>query len=132
MSGTYSYTVGTVTGYTSSPASGSVTITSGNVNTPITFTSTATPTVTFYSYVKANTIYTYSLPEAEQFNVGTASHKVNQISLYLSGSGVASVSIGTALWGTNVLAAQNINVVRGQTNYTITFSTVTLSASTNY
>lgn len=132
VAGTYSYTVGTVSGYTSSPSSGSVTITSANQNVAVTFTSTATPTITAYSYVSASSASYYTLPEAEQFNVGSASHKVNFISVLLSGSGSVTVSIGSALWGTNIVPAQTINVVSSQTNYTVSFSSATLAASTNY
>jgi hypothetical protein len=130
--GTYSYTVGSVTGYTSAPSSGSVTITTANKNTAITFTSTSTPSVTAYSYVKDTSFSYYSLPEAEQFNVGSTSHSVNFISVLLSGSGSVTVSIGSTLWGTDKVPAQTINVIGGQTNYTVSFTSVALSASTSY
>lgn len=132
VAGTYSYSVGTVVGYSSSPSSGSVTITSSNQNVGITFTSTATPTVTAYSYVKDTAYSYYALPESEQFNVGSSSHSVNFISLILSGSGSVTVSVGSSLWGTDKIPAQTINVVSGQTNYTVSFASVSLAASTNY
>ncbi len=47
--GTYTYTVGTVSGYTASPTTGSITVTPAGVSTPITFTAVpvTTYTVTF-------------------------------------------------------------------------------------
>ncbi len=88
--------------------------------------------MTAYSYVSASSWSYYSLPEAEQFNVGATAHKVNFISVILSGSGSVTVSIGSAVWGTDMVPAQTINVVSGQTNYTVSFASATLSANTNY
>ena len=131
VAGSYSYTVNAVSGYTASPSSGSVSVTSSNVNIGVTFTAVATPSVVAYSYVEGPASY-YSLPEAEQFNVGSSSHNVNFISLILSGSGSVSVSIGSALWGTDVLASQTVSVVSTQTNYTVSFPSVNLAGSTSY
>ena len=44
--GTYAYTVGSVSGYTASPSSGSVTVTGAAVSVTITFTSVSVPTYT--------------------------------------------------------------------------------------
>ena len=130
VAGTYSYSIPAVSGYSASPSSGSVTISSSNKNVAVTFSNN--PTVTAYSYVADTSFSYYTLPEAEQFNVGSTSHSVNFISVLLSGSGSVTVSIGSSLWGTDIVPAQTINVVSGQTNYTVSFSSVTLSATNNY
>ena len=129
--GTYSYSIGAVSGYTASPSSGSITVSGANVNQAITFSS-STQTAAIYSQVTSTSISTYSLPEAEEFTVGSSNAQVNYITLYLSGSGSVTVSIGSTLWGTDKLAAQTVTLVSGQTSYTINFASITLAGSTNY
>ncbi|MHB8548343.1 MAG: protease pro-enzyme activation domain-containing protein [Thermoplasmataceae archaeon] len=133
--GTYSYTVGSVSGYTSSPSSGSVTVSGANQGVSITFTaSTSSGTNGIYAEVNATSanIATYNLPEAEQFNVGSTSQSINYVVLYLSGSGSVQFGIGTSLWGSNVVPFTTVNVNSNTLWYNTSIPAVTLTGGTNY
>jgi hypothetical protein len=134
--GTYSYTVGSVSGYTVSPSSGSVTV-SGSAQSVSIVYSASSPTTSpngIFSMVNATSsnIYTYNLPEAEEFTVGSNSATVNFVNLYLSGSGSIQFAIGTSLWGTNVVPLTTVNVNSNQVWYNTSISQVTLNGGTDY
>ncbi|MCL5788963.1 MAG: hypothetical protein M1290_00665, partial [Candidatus Thermoplasmatota archaeon] len=77
-------------------------------------------------------IYTWTLPEAEKFTVGSNSEAVNFISLYLSGSGTVYVGIGTSLFSSNLFNT-TVQVTASQVWYNISISSaITLSGSTPY
>ncbi len=134
--GSYSYSIGSVSGYTASPSSGTITVNGANVNQAITFTkSTTTSTSAIYSQVNATSanIQTYTLPEAEEFTVGTSgSVSVNYVVLYLSGSGSVEFSIGTGLWGSNILANTTVSVTSSKLWYNVSFNAVTMKGGTDY
>ena len=137
VDGTYSYTIGAVSGYTSSPSSGSVTVNGASAGVSVTFTASSTPpptqTAATYSIVNATSsnINLYTLPEAEKFTVSNTV-TVNNVVLYLGGSGTVSFSIGTSFQGTQVLGATNVVVGSTTGWYSTTFANVTLSAGTDY
>ena len=135
--GTYSYTIGSVSGYSASPSSGSVTVNGAAQTVSISFTSTAPPPSGqngIFSQVNATSgnTYTYNLPEAEAFTVGPNSHTINFVSLYLAGSGSVQFAIGTSLWGTNTVPLTTVNVNSGQVWYNTSISPVTLTGGTHY
>ncbi len=135
--GTYSYTIGSVSGYSASPSSGSVTVNGAAQTVSISFTSTAPPPSGqngIFSQVNATSgnTYTYNLPEAEEFTVGSSSHTINFVSLYLAGSGSVQFAIGTSLWGTNTVPLTTVNVNSGQVWYNTSISPVTLTGGTHY
>ncbi len=135
--GSYSYSIGSVSGYTASPSSGTITVNGANVNQAITFTqsTTSSSTSAIYSEVNATSanIQNYTLPEAEEFTIGNnSSATINFVVLYLSGSGEVSFSIGTSLWGSNVLSNVTINVSQNQLWYNISIPNTILNGSTNY
>ena len=135
--GTYSYTIGSVSGYSASPSSGSVTVNGAAQTVSISFTSTAPPPSGqngIFSQVNATSgnTYTYNLPEAEEFTVGPNSHTINFVSLYLAGSGSVQFAIGTSLWGTNTVPLTTVHVNSGQVWYNTSISPVTLTGGTHY
>ncbi len=130
--GSYSFTVGSVSGYTASPSSGTINVNGANVNQAITFTASAQNVVKVYSYVNSTSISTYSLPEAEAFTVGSSTVNVNFVVLYLSGSGSIKFSIGSSLWKADKLANTTVNVVSGKYWYNVSIPTITLNGNTNY
>jgi hypothetical protein len=137
VDGTYSYTIGAVSGYTSSPSSGSVTVNGASAGVSIAFsastTSPPTQTAATYSIVNATSsnINLYTLPEAEKFTVSNTV-TVNNVVLYLGGSGTISFSIGTSFQGTQILGATNVVVGSSTGWYSTSFGNVTLSAGTDY
>ncbi len=132
--GTYPYSIGPITGYTSTPSSGNVTINGANQQIQISFSSTSSGTSLSYviSYVNSTSISTYSLPEAEEFSTGSTNLQINYVVLYLSGSGSIVFSIGTTLWGSNVLSNVTVNVVSGKVWYNVSIPTVTLGSNSDY
>jgi hypothetical protein len=82
--------------------------------------------------VNSTSINTYTLPEAEEFTIGSSNANINYVLLYLSGSGSIEFSIGTSLWGDNILANTTVNVVNGQVWYEISIPTITLTGGSNY
>jgi len=135
--GTYSYSVASVSGYSVSPSSGSVTVSGSAQSVSVTFTA-STPSSSnngIFSQVNATSsnIYTYNLPEAEEFTVGSSSETINFVSLYLSGSsGSVQFAIGTSLWGTNVVPLTTVNVNSNQVWYNTSISQVKLTGGTDY
>ncbi|MCL4342938.1 MAG: protease pro-enzyme activation domain-containing protein [Candidatus Thermoplasmatota archaeon] len=132
--GTYSYSVGAVSGYTSSPSSGSLTVNGAAVSQAIAFSKVTTPSSVVVAKVNATSsnIATYNLPEAEEITPGSSSATINYVALYLSGSGSVDFGIGTSLWGDNVVPFTSVSVVSSKVWYNTTFSPVTLSAGTDY
>ncbi len=133
--GTYSYTVGTVSGYTSSPSSGSITVNGANTGATITFSQSSTSGSNgIFSEVNATSanIATYNLPEAEQFNIGSTSQTVNYVVLYLSGSGSVQFGIGTSLWADNTVPFTTVNVNSNSVWYNTSITPVTLTGGTSY
>ncbi len=79
----------------------------------------------------ASSISTYTLPESEKFQANQT-HIANNVVLYLSGSGKISVSIGTKLFGSQVLTNQTYSISGSATWYQLFFSNISLSTGTNY
>ncbi|MHB1663091.1 MAG: protease pro-enzyme activation domain-containing protein [Thermoplasmataceae archaeon] len=136
VNGTYSYTIGAVSGYTSSPSSGSVTVNGASQGVSIAFSASSTPppqTAATYSIVNATSsnIQLYTLPEAEEFTV-SKTVTANNVVLYLSGSGTVAFSIGTSFKGTQVLGATNVVVGSTTGWYSTNFANVTLTSGTDY
>ncbi len=137
VNGTYSYTIGAVSGYTSSPSSGSVTVNGASQGVSIAFSASSTPpptqTAATYSIVNATTsnIPLYTLPEAEEFTV-SKTVTANNVVLYLGGSGTVAFSIGTSFKGTQILGATNVVVGSSTGWYSTTFGNVTLKSGTDY
>ncbi len=137
VNGTYSYTIGAVSGYTSSPSSGSVTVNGASQGVSIAFSASSTPpptqTAATYSIVNATSsnIQLYTLPEAEEFTV-SKTVTANNVVLYLGGSGTVAFSIGTSFKGTQILGATNVVVGSSTGWYSTTFGNVTLKSGTDY
>ncbi len=136
--GTYSYTVGSVSGYTANPSSGSITVNGNNVNQNIQFTANPSPTPsptptksTILSDVNSSSISTYPLPESEEFIVSSNS-PANFITLYLNGSGTITFSIGTNLWSSDILGNTSVIVIPGQSWYNVSINNINLLAGTDY
>ncbi len=132
--GTYTYSVGAVSGYTSSPSSGSLTVNGAAVSQAISFSKVTTPSSVVVAKANATSsnTATYNLPEAEEITPGSSSATINYVALYLSGSGSVDFGIGTSLWGDNVVPFTSVSVVSSKVWYNTTFSPVTLSAGTDY
>ncbi len=135
--GTYSYTVGSVSGYTASPSSGSVSVSGAAVSKTITFTAVSnTQPNGFWAEVTATSAntYFYTLPEAEEFTVGSSNEMVNVVLLFLEGSGTITVGIGTSPFVSNVLSNITITVNEPSTGgwYNLTFPAVSLTGGTHY
>ena len=130
--GTFSCTIQVpFSGLGSTPGSYAVTGGAGILATQP-FTVTA-PTTMVYSEVLQTTvgdIQLYALPGAEEFTAGASTVTANYAEVYLAGAGTADVSIGTTLWGTDVVSNIPISV-DGAGWYTVTFSAV-LVANAHY
>lgn len=133
--GTYSFTVGSIAGYSASPPLGSLTVTGSSVNETIIFSGHQVQNSAVFSEVNATSanISIYNLPEAEEFTIGNnSSASINYVVLYLSGSGQITFSMGTSLWSSNVLSNVTVNVTSGQLWYNISIPVTNLSGNTNY
>ncbi len=110
--GTYDYDVGSVQGYSVSPLSGSVTVNGQSQTVPLTFSPQSSSPSGIFAQVNATSsnINVYTLPEAEEFTVGSGSHFINFITLYLEGTGTISVGIGTSLFSNNVINMSSVSV----------------------
>ena len=88
------------------------------------FTVTA-PTPMVYSEVLATSgnIQLYALPGAEEFTPGASTVSANYAEVYLAGTGTAYVSIGTTLFGTDVVSDTPVSV-SGAGWYIVHFSAV--------
>jgi subtilase family serine protease len=92
----------------------------------------STPTGVFVEVdASSSNIYTYSVPEAEEFTV-SSSVQVNFLVLYLSGAGSIDVSIGTSLFGSQVMANQTFTIGSTAGFYNFTIPTTTLNSGTDY
>ncbi|MCL4347812.1 MAG: hypothetical protein M1159_01765, partial [Candidatus Thermoplasmatota archaeon] len=129
------YTIGAVSGYTSSPSSGSVTVNGASAGVNIAFSATTTSyPVGTYVIVNATSsnIYLYTLPEAEKFTVSNTV-TVNNVVLYLGGgSGKVSFSIGTSRGGSQTLGTTDVTVGSSTGWVKVFFNDVTLTAGTDY
>ncbi len=136
VNGSYSFSVGSVSGYTASPSSGTVVVSGSAVSESITFTTNSSPppAASVYSEVNASSSNTqfYTLPGAEEFTVAN-SVTVNYVVLLLEGSGTIQFSIGNSFQGTGVVGLTNINVNSNSgTYYLVSFPSVTLNGGSNY
>ncbi|MHB8360659.1 MAG: hypothetical protein ACYDDC_02520, partial [Thermoplasmataceae archaeon] len=133
VDGTYSYTIGAVSGYTSSPSSGSVTVNGASQGVSIAFSASSSYPVGTYVIVNATSsnIQMYTLGEAEEFTVANTV-TVNNVVMYLGGSGVVSFSIGTTLGGAQVVGTTNVNVGSSNAWIQVFFPHITLSSGTDY
>ena len=59
-------------------------------------------------------------------------HIANNVVLYLSGSGSIAVSIGTKLFGTQIMSKQTFSISGAAKWYQLFFSNISLSTGTNY
>ena len=59
-------------------------------------------------------------------------HIANNVVLYLSGSGSIAVSIGTKLFGTQIMSNQTFSISGAAQWYQLFFSNISLSTGTNY
>ena len=134
VNGSYSFTIGSVSGYSVSPASGTVNVNGAAVNQAIGFTASTGQASGIFSQVNATSanIQIYTLPEAEEFTVGGSNENVNFVVLYLSGAGSVHFSIGTSLWASNILGNQTVTATSSKLWYNVSFSSVTLTANTDY
>ncbi|MHB1623445.1 MAG: hypothetical protein ACYCR9_09570, partial [Cuniculiplasma sp.] len=134
VDGTYSYTIGAVSGYTSSPSSGSVTVSGSAQGVSIGFSASSSYPVGTYVIVNASAsnIYLYTLPEAEKFTVSNTV-TVNNVVMYLGGgSGVISFAIGTTLGGTQVVGTTDVSVGSSTGWVQVFFNHVQLTSGTRY
>ena len=148
-SGTYAYTVGSVTGYVANPTSGSVTVTSSAVNVPISYTSASPPTysVSFTeSGLPSGTSWSVNLSGSTRSSTtssivfsepsGTYAYTVGSVTGYVanptSGSVTvtsAAVSVAIAYTSTSV-ATYSVSFTESGLPSGTTWS-VTLNGSTN-
>ncbi len=137
QNGSYSYTVGSVSGYTASPSSGTVTVSGAPVSTSITFTAATTGQQNgVWAQVNAasGNTYFYTLPEAEEFTVGSTTQQANFVNLFLAGSGTITVGIGTSPFVSNTLSNVTVTVSEPSTGgwYNLSFPAVTLNGGSDY
>ncbi len=135
--GTYSYTVGTVPGYTAAPPSGALTVDGANVDQGITFTSSATYSVTFTET---------GLPSGTSWSVtlnGSTGGSTGSSIQFTEPNGTYSYTVGTvpgytAAPPSGALTADGANVDQGITfttvfmKYTVTFTETGLPSGTSW
>jgi hypothetical protein len=133
--GTYSYTVGSVSGYTVSPSSGSVTVSGSAQSVSIVYSASSSSANGIFAQVQASSsnTNTYTLPEAEEFTVGSSNEYVNFITLYLEGTGTIDVGIGTTVFSNNIvnITSISVNLPNGGTQ-NISIPSTELSGGTDY
>jgi len=120
--GTYSFTIGSVTGYTISPSSGSITVNGANVNQAITFTSVATTsyTITFTETgLPSSTLWSVTL------NGLTLSSATNAIS-FDEPNGTYSYVIGSIIGYTSSPSSGTLTVYGANVNVAITFTPISV------
>jgi len=120
--GTYSYTIGSVTGYTISTSSGSITVNGANVNQAITFTSVATTsyTITFTETgLPSSTLWSVTL------NGLTLSSTTNTIS-FDEPNGTYSYIIGSITGYTSSPSSGTLTVYGANVNVAITFTPISV------
>jgi DNA-binding beta-propeller fold protein YncE len=119
--GSYSFTVGTVTGYTPTPASGPVTVNGGPQAIPIVFT--ATPPGTYLvrfteTGLPAGTSWTVTLES-------TPGSSTTDTILFAEGNNTYSFTVGTVSGYTAAPSSGSVVVDGGPVSKTITFTAVT-------
>jgi subtilase family serine protease len=133
--GSYSYTVGSVSGYTVSPSSGSVTVSGSAQSISIVYTASSSSGNGVFAQVQASSANTntYTLPEAEEFTVGSSNQYVNFITLYLEGTGTIDVGIGTSVFSNNIvnITSISVNLPNGGTQ-NISIPSTELAGGTDY
>ncbi|MGC8580705.1 MAG: DUF7619 domain-containing protein, partial [bacterium] len=120
--GTYSYSIGTASGYTASPSSGYIKVNGTNVNQEITFTQNGTKlyTITFTeSGLPSGTSWSVTL------NGATESSTTNTIT-FTEPNGTYSYSIGTVSGYTASPSSGYIKVNGTNVNQEITFNQIKL------
>ena len=129
--GTYPFSVH-ATGYVATPASGSVSVSGGSVSQGVSFQS-GTVSAAIYAQTNATSIATYTLPQIQEFTVGSGSGTVSVsfVTLYLSGSGKVSFSVGSVKFGSNELGNTSVTVTHTGW-YNISFAAITLALGTDY
>lgn len=132
--GYHNYSVGLVNYYIATPASGIVLVDGNVFDQVITFSPNASTLFSIYSMVSADptNLFYFALPEAEEFTVGNSSEIINYASFLFSGQGAVSVSIGTSLMSSDIVAPHTIAVSYTQNTYAWNFNGVNLSANTHY
>lgn len=87
-----------------------------------------------YSQVNGPSIdYTpYFLPDAEEFQVGNSTVNITFISLYLYGPGTVNVSIGTSVFGSQVMGPMEVDLSNGSGWYNISIPSLTLPGPASY
>ncbi|MFP3318691.1 MAG: protease pro-enzyme activation domain-containing protein [Thermoplasmata archaeon] len=135
--GSYSFTVGNVSGYTASPSSGTITVNGGNVNQTITFTpnnstnSTANSTTNSTANSTANSTYTVTFTESGlpsgtswsvTFNGNTTSSTNTTISFTGIADGSYSYTVGSISGYTASPSSGTITVNGANVNQAITFT----------
>ena len=130
--GTYTYAIAPVTGYIN-PPSGHIVVVNGESLNVVTVTFYVVSPPAIYAQANSSILYNYSLPEAQEFIVGMGSGSVpvNYIKLYLYAPGTVNVSIGSYLWGGDLLANITVNVTHDGW-YTISFPVIYLDQNTDY
>ena len=129
--GTYPFSVH-ATGYVATPASGSVSVSGGSVSQGVSFQS-GTVSAAIYAQTNATSIATYTSPQIQEFTVGSGSGTVSVsfVTLYLSGSGKVSFSVGSVKFGSNELGNTSVTVTHTGW-YNISFAAITLALGTDY
>ena len=86
-----------------------------------------------YAETNSTSIQTYPLPQVQEFTPGAGSGTVyiSFVSLYLSGSGTASFSVGSVKFGSDVLVNTSVRVA-GAGWYNVSFGSVNLNLGSNY
>ncbi|MGC8995451.1 MAG: S53 family peptidase [Thermoplasmata archaeon] len=160
--GTYSFSVGNVSGYTANPSSGTITVNGKNVNQNIQFiknsinNGTNNNTKSNNNTNSNNTNSNNTNNNTTVKNIGEIVSQVNStsistyslpeaeefvvsnnaiinyVTLYLNGSGQVNFSIGTNLWSSNVLNNITINVVSGKNWYNVSINNINLVSGVYY
>jgi len=124
--GTYSFSIGSVTGYTVSPSSGSVTVNGANVNQAITFTSVTT---SLYNITFTESGLSTGTSWSVTFNGTTESSTTDTITFSVP-NGTYSYTIGSVSGYTASPSSGFITVNGANVNQAITFTPVTTSLYT--
>jgi len=125
--GTYSYSIGSVNGYTTSPSSGTITVNGANVNIAVIFTPVPvkTYTVTFTENgLQSGTMWYVNLSNGQSFSSTTNTITFNEP------NGTYSYSIATVSGYTASPSSGTITVNGKNVNQAITFASVTTSLYT--
>ena len=105
----------------------------GTSNTTSTSSTSNNTTSTKYilASVNSTSISLYYPNESEEF-MPVASGYANYLVLYFSGTGTVNVSIGTSLWGSQILSNITLQINPNQNWYNITLPNIYLSNTTYY